>query len=47
MMRYNVAICDDNDLDKQYVLAMVERWAKETGRVVAVDSFSSAEGFRH
>lgn len=44
-MTYKIAICDDCDADRQYVLNMVERWTTFTGHVVHVDSFSSAEKF--
>ena len=26
-MKYKIAICDDSDADRQYVLNMVDRWA--------------------
>ena len=44
-MKYKIAICDDSDADRQYVLNMVERWAVSTGHVVHTDNFSSAENF--
>ena len=44
-MKYKIAICDDLDADRQYVLNMVERWAASAGHVVYIDTFSSAENF--
>lgn len=44
-MKYKIAICDDSDADRQYVLNMVHHWAAQTGRTVHTDTFSSAENF--
>lgn len=44
-MKYKIAICDDSDADRQYVLNMVNRWAAGAGYVVHTDTFTSAESF--
>ncbi len=44
-MSYRIAICDDSEADRQYVLSMVNRWASAAGQVAHVDVFSSAEQF--
>ena len=44
-MIYKIAICDDSKADAQYVSSMVERWAAETGNMVSVSAFVSAEAF--
>ena len=44
-MKYKIAICDDGDADRQYVLNMVDRWAVSAGHVVHTDIFTSAENF--
>lgn len=44
-MKYKIAICDDSDIDRQYVLNMVKRWATEKNHVVHTDTFTSAENF--
>lgn len=44
-MNYKLAICDDSEADRQYVLSMVRRWAAEAGHSVQIDAFSSAESF--
>jgi DNA-binding LytR/AlgR family response regulator len=44
-MTYKIAICDDSDADRQYVLDMVNRWAKRSGHTVHTDTFASAENF--
>lgn len=44
-MKYKIAICDDSDADRQYVLNMVNRWAVSSGHVVHTDTFTSSENF--
>lgn len=44
-MTYKIAICDDSDADRQYILNMVHRWAAGNGHTVHTDAFSSAESF--
>lgn len=44
-MKYRIAICDDSDADRKYIMNMVERWAASVDYVVYIDTFSSAENF--
>lgn len=44
-MKCKIAICDDSDVDRQYVLNMVHRWAVSAGHAVHTDTFASAENF--
>ena len=44
-MQYKIAICDDLDADRQYVLNMVRAWAAAAGHLVHTDAFASAESF--
>lgn len=44
-VKYKIAICDDSDADRQYVLNMVQRWAAGVGCAVHTDTFASAESF--
>ncbi len=44
-MKYKIAVCDDSDADRQYVLNMVNHWAAGSGYVVHTDTFTSAESF--
>lgn len=44
-MKYKIAICDDSNMDRQYVLNMVNRWAASTDHVVQTNTFPSAENF--
>ena len=44
-MQYKIAICDDSDADRQYVLNMVHAWAAAAGHLVHTDAFASAESF--
>ncbi len=44
-MKYKIAICDDHDADRQYVLNLVNHWAVSSGHAVHTDCFASAESF--
>lgn len=44
-MNYKIAICDDSDADREYILNMVQRWAEGAGHSVHADMFGSAESF--
>lgn len=44
-MKYKVAICDDSDADRQYIMDMVRSWASAAGHEVQIDGFPSAESF--
>ena len=44
-MQYKIAICDDSEADRQYVLNMVRAWAAAAGHLVHTDAFASAESF--
>ena len=44
-MKYKIAICDDADADRQYVLNMVRAWAASAGHAVHADTFPTAENF--
>lgn len=44
-MKYKIAICDDLDADRRYVLEIAERWAASCGHDLHADTFSSAESF--
>lgn len=44
-MKYKVAICDDADTDRRYIMNMVRTWALSTGYAVHIDDFPSAESF--
>ena len=44
-MTYKLAICDDSDADRQYILNMVNRWAASAGHSVHTALFSCAENF--
>ena len=44
-MRYKIAICDDCDVDRQYILNMVTLWGERSGYIVHIDTFSFAEQF--
>lgn len=44
-MRYKIAVCDDSDADRQYVLNIVNHWAAAADYAVHTDAFTSAESF--
>lgn len=44
-MRYKIAICDDCDVDRQYISNVVTLWGERSGHIVHIDRFSSAEQF--
>ncbi len=44
-MDYNIAICDDADVDRRGIAGMVRRWAEAAGCSVRLDEFPSAESF--
>lgn len=44
-MKYKIAICDDSDADRRYIMDMVRSWASAAGHEVHIDDFPSAESF--
>lgn len=44
-MKYKIAICDDSDADRRYIMNMVRSWASAAGHEVQIDGFPSAESF--
>ena len=44
-MNYKIAVCDDSAADRQYVISLVEKWAKRTASSLSVSAFASAEEF--
>lgn len=44
-MKYKIAICDDSEVDRQYISGMVQRWAASAGHIAHIKLFSSAENF--
>ena len=44
-MNYQIAICDDNKSDTEYILSLTKEWANKFGVLINVDIFYSAESF--
>lgn len=44
-MKYKIAICDDSEIDRQYVLNLVQSWADKEKHELNIETFSSAENF--
>lgn len=44
-MHYKIAICDDSDIDRQYLSDIVERWAVNSNHTIEISMFASAESF--
>ncbi|MCI8748369.1 MAG: response regulator transcription factor [Lachnospiraceae bacterium] len=44
-MKYNIAICDDEQNQIEYLSALVNQWALHAGKIVNINFFYSAEEF--
>lgn len=44
-MNYNIAVCDDSAVDRDYISALVKDWGTAKGHKVHISSFPSAESF--
>lgn len=44
-MTYQIAICDDNNTDTEYISSLVNLWSKENNLQINISTFSSAEEF--
>lgn len=44
-MNYKIAVCDDSDIDRQYISGLVKHWAVNTGHTVQISEFISSENF--
>lgn len=44
-MGYKAAICDDSEIDRTYLSNLVSKWAAQTGYLLKIDIFDSAESF--
>lgn len=42
---YKIAVCDDSEADRQYLIKVVNSWAISTNRLIHVNAFVSAENF--
>ncbi len=41
----NIAVCDDEPKEIEYLISLTHQWAKESKTVVSISSFESAEAF--
>lgn len=44
-MKYRVAVCDDEMLDREYAVTLLKAWAKRNKAVFLIEEFNSAEAF--
>ena len=44
-MKYQIAVCDDNPTDSEYIVSLVKLWAETANITVFTDCFSCAENF--
>lgn len=44
-MKYNIAVCDDEATEIEYLSSLVANWASGTGNAVALKAFPNAESF--
>lgn len=42
---YKIAVCDDSEADRQYLIKVVNSWAISTNRLIHINAFVSAENF--
>lgn len=45
-MNYKIAVCDDSDIDRQYISGLVKHWAVNTGHTVQISEFISFENLQ-
>ena len=44
-VRYKIAICDDEESDRDYLKDLLNKWAINNSHLLNIDTFSSAESF--
>ena len=44
-MKYKIAVCDDMEQDVQYIVSIVNKWAKQANIWAEIHTFPSAESF--
>ncbi|MDE6213097.1 MAG: response regulator, partial [Lachnospiraceae bacterium] len=44
-MKYKIAICDDEQTERQYLSSLVKEWALQKKHTVEVSAFENAEAF--
>lgn len=44
-MHYKIAVCDDTDIDRQYIAGLADTWASQAGHSIRTELFDSAEAF--
>lgn len=44
-MKYKIAICDDSEVDREYIQSLVHCWSVDSGHTVYTDTYASAESF--
>lgn len=44
-MAYKIAVCDDSEVDRNYITQLTRRWAAQAGHEIKIAEFPSAESF--
>ena len=44
-MKYKIAVCDDNNVDQDYVIGFLNTWSRLNDRSIEIHTFISAEEF--
>lgn len=44
-MEYQIAVCDDSAVDRDYISELTQAWARETAHTIHISTFASAENF--
>ena len=39
-MKYKIAICDDSDIDREYLTQLLNRWAEKEHHSIQISDFS-------
>ena len=44
-MNYKIAVCDDSDIDREYLTRLLNQWAEKEHHSIRISGFCSAENF--
>lgn len=44
-MKYKIAVCDDNSVDREYIMSFINKWAEKGQYNIILKSFESSEQF--
>lgn len=44
-MKYKIAVCDDSNVDREYIISFINKWAEKGQHNIVLKSFESSEQF--